>query len=71
MSDHIACDCGNRFTVFDSKPYHRQMSCVKCREVWSIGCSGRRLYRPRRSTDRTPAYEAGNVGSIPTEDTPQ
>ncbi len=73
MSDYIRCDCENKFHVFDAKPYPRLMSCIVCKQVWRIGCSGRRLYadRPCRSTDRTPVYETGNVGSIPTEDTPQ
>lgn len=73
MSDQIICDCDNRFNVFDSKPYPRQMSCIVCRKVWRIGCSGRRLYsdRPCRSMDRTSAYEADNVSSTLTEDMPQ
>jgi hypothetical protein len=43
MTDYIRCDCDNTFPVFDAKPYVRYMSCIKCRKVWMIKFSGRRL----------------------------
>lgn len=43
MTDYIRCDCDNKFPVFDKCKYLRYMSCIKCRKVWMIKCSGRRL----------------------------
>ena len=43
-NDKITCDCGNKFTVFDTCYQQRFMSCLQCKKVWRIGLSGRRLY---------------------------
>ncbi len=42
-NDKISCGCGNKFKVFEPSKRWRLMSCIKCRKVWWITCSGRRL----------------------------
>lgn len=75
MSDFIRCDCDNRFHVFEKCYEQRLMSCIKCRKVWRIGCSGRRLYSVSDTLlaqwiERLPTKQKV-TGSSPVEGAPQ